>query len=73
MLANSVPRRVIQTFTKFRIIANYAKLTEVLIDMEKAAEKNIIRAAHDPSAVVVYDNFDFMNRVRDLRKIIWST
>ncbi|KAK4233870.1 hypothetical protein C8A03DRAFT_19131 [Achaetomium macrosporum] len=34
--------------------------------MEDKAKRNIKRAAHDPNGVIVYDNFNFKNRIREL-------
>lgn len=66
MLANGTPRRVIDTLNGMGLISSYSTLNRLLNTMEVAAQKNIKLAAHDPNAVIVYDNFNFMNRIREL-------
>lgn len=66
MLANGTPRRVIETFSHLGITASYSTLNRLLNDMEKHAKRNLKRAAHDPNGVIVYDNFNFKNRIREL-------
>lgn len=66
MPANGTPRRVIETLSHMGITASYWDLNSLLKEMEEKAKENMKRAAHDPNAVVVYDNFNFMNRVQEL-------
>lgn len=66
MLANGTPRRVIDTLSSLGIISSYSLLNRTLSEMAANAYKNIKRAAHDPNGVIVYDNFNFLNRVREL-------
>ncbi|KAI1818892.1 hypothetical protein F4861DRAFT_544588, partial [Xylaria intraflava] len=66
VLANGTSRRVLDTLSGLGIVASYQTLNRILTAMSEVAEKNIRRVAHDPDGVVVYDNFNFMNRVREL-------
>jgi hypothetical protein len=66
MLANGTPRRIIETFQKLGVCRSYSSLNKQLTEMAQQAEKDIIRAAHDPNAVVVYDNFNYLDKVQDL-------
>ncbi|KAK7752206.1 hypothetical protein SLS62_005740 [Diatrype stigma] len=66
MLANGTPRRVIDTLSGLGIVFSYTTLNNKLSEMAKQAEKNIKRVAHDPTGVIVYDNFNFLNKVREL-------
>jgi hypothetical protein len=66
MLANGTPRRIIDALNGMGLISSYSTLNRLLNTMEDAAMNNIKLAAHDPNAVIVYDNFNFMNRVREL-------
>ncbi|KAK4232867.1 hypothetical protein C8A03DRAFT_19939, partial [Achaetomium macrosporum] len=66
MLANGTARRVIETMSRLGITTSYTVLNDILNDMEKKARSNFQRAAHDPNSVVVYDNFNFKNRIREL-------
>ncbi|KAK3360956.1 hypothetical protein B0T24DRAFT_586027 [Lasiosphaeria ovina] len=66
MLANGTPRRVIDTLAHLGIISSYTVLNRLLNKMEKQAKDNIKAAAHDPNGIIVYDNFNFMNRIREL-------
>ena len=66
MLANGTPRRVIETLSQLGVIVSYSSLNRLLSDMEQKAKENIKRAAHDPNGIIVYDNFNFLNRIREL-------
>ncbi|KAI1820669.1 hypothetical protein F4861DRAFT_542738 [Xylaria intraflava] len=66
MLANGTSRRVLDTLSGLGIVASYQTLNRALTSMSVVAENNIKRVAHDPDGIIVYDNFNFMNRVREL-------
>jgi hypothetical protein len=66
MLANGTPRRVIETMQKFGVSSSYTHLNEMFTAMKKQAAKDNKRAAHDPNSFIVYDNFNFLEKPRDL-------
>ncbi|KAK3360853.1 hypothetical protein B0T24DRAFT_586254 [Lasiosphaeria ovina] len=64
MLASGTPRRVIDTLSQLGIICSY----QVLIRGESTSRPSDVNlsdrsAAHDPNGIIVYDNFNFMNRI----------
>jgi hypothetical protein len=66
MLANGTPRRVIDTLASLGVISSYTHLNGLLNDMQINAKAKLKQVAHDPTGVVVYDNFNFLNRIQEL-------
>ncbi|KAK3360847.1 hypothetical protein B0T24DRAFT_692862 [Lasiosphaeria ovina] len=66
MLANGTPRRVIETLVHIGLIPLYWTLNRMLNEMADRAKENIKKVARDPNSIVVYDNFNFMSRIREL-------
>ncbi|KAI1204052.1 uncharacterized protein F4807DRAFT_466077 [Annulohypoxylon truncatum] len=64
--SSGVQRRVIETLARFGISSGYKAVTKQLKRMAEQSRLNIKRVAHDPSAVFVYDNFNFKDKIRDL-------
>ncbi|KAK0723255.1 hypothetical protein B0T26DRAFT_852798 [Lasiosphaeria miniovina] len=66
MLANGTPRRAVETLARIGLIPSYWTLNKMLNDMAARAKENIKKVARDPNGLLVYDNFNFMNRTREL-------
>jgi hypothetical protein len=64
--ANGTPRRVIDTLAHIGVISSYDTLNRTLSEMEKKATATIKRVAHDPTGVIVYDDFNYKDRGQDL-------
>ncbi|KAK3384608.1 hypothetical protein B0T24DRAFT_646474 [Lasiosphaeria ovina] len=66
MLANGTPRRAIETLAHIGLIPSYWTLNRMLNEMADRAKENIKKVARDPNSIVVYDNFNFISRTREL-------
>jgi hypothetical protein len=62
MMANGTPRRVIDTVAHLGVVSSYTKLNDLLNVMQDKAKEHIKQVAHDPTGVIVYDNFNFLNQ-----------
>ena len=69
LIASGVPRRVIETLNQFGVCTGYTTLNRRLNEMAKFAKKLIKQVAHDPSGVIVYDNFNFTNTIKELARM----
>ncbi|OTA94641.1 hypothetical protein M434DRAFT_394568 [Hypoxylon sp. CO27-5] len=64
--SSGVPRRVIETLARFGVCSPYRA---ILLHLGRLADQtglNLKRVAHDPSALFVYDNFNFKDSIRDI-------
>ena len=52
--------------TAMGIISSYIVLNQLLNNMVKRVKEVIKLVAYDPNGIIVYDNFNFMNRIREL-------
>lgn len=66
LVANGTSRRAIETLNHIGVIPSYWTLNRMLNDMAQHAKDGIKKVSRDPNSVVVYDNFNFKNRVREL-------
>ncbi|EAQ85709.1 predicted protein [Chaetomium globosum CBS 148.51] len=66
LMANGTARRAIEVLNHVGIIPSYRTLNPLLNQMAASAKEGIKKVAHDPNAIVVYDNFNFKSRVREL-------
>ncbi|KAI1827953.1 hypothetical protein F4861DRAFT_535389 [Xylaria intraflava] len=66
LIATGTTRRVIEILARLGIIASYNHLNKLLNNMALVAENRLKKVAHDPNGVIVYDNFNFANRVQEL-------
>ena len=64
ILANSTPRRIINTFSSMGVIISYTKFNEILNTIAKDVGKYIKMAAYNLNGIIIYDNFNFKNYIR---------
>ncbi|KAK3376191.1 hypothetical protein B0T24DRAFT_665210 [Lasiosphaeria ovina] len=66
LLANGTARRMIETLNHLGIVSLYWTLNRMLNGMATTVVRAIKKVAHDPNGVIIYDNFNFKNRIQEL-------